>query len=128
MSGFTKTTLIIGIMFIGMALAVPAWAGGGHHGGYGHGRAFGNGYGHGYGHGNNHRGYGHGGGHHGYGGCGPGYGYGSSYSSWDFYAGGLAGGGYFGMGWSTGIRDDYGAYSHRARSGYRGGRSHYAGR
>lgn len=101
MSGFTKTTLIVGILIIGMALAGPVWAGG-HHG-YDHG--------HGYGYG------------HVYDGYGPGYGSYSLYSNWDFYAGGQDGGGYFGLDWSAGFRKDYGASGYRGRSGYRGGRS-----
>jgi hypothetical protein len=127
MFGFPKTAVIIGILFIGMVLAVPAWAGG-HHGGYGCGRGDGyghHGYSHGYGngHGYNHHGYGHGGYHHGDDDYGPGYGYGGSYTSWDFYAGGQDAGGYFGLGWSAGFREDYGAsgYRTRVRSGYGGG-------
>jgi hypothetical protein len=52
-----------------------------------------------------------------------------SYSSWDFYAGGRDAGDNFGLGWSTGYREDYGASGHRirTRSGY-GGRPYYPGR
>lgn len=111
--------------------SVPAWAGG-HYGygcGHGHGYGYGHGHGsgHGYGHGYDDHGYGHGGYHHDYDGYGPGYGYGVSYFGWDAYLGGQDAGGYFGLGWSAGLREDYGASGFRDRARY-SGRSYYPGR